>query len=57
MGAIEIMSTLARHVDDAETLADDEFWTVASASKPALCNLLARISKLQQTVQMAARSR
>jgi hypothetical protein len=31
--------------------------TVASASKPALCNLLARISKLQQTVQMAARSK
>lgn len=55
MSTIEVMTTLSRHVDEAETLADAEFFTVASASKPALCNLLSRLQRLQQTIEMAAR--
>ena len=47
------MTAISRHVDGLEVLVDDD--TIANASPDALCNLLARLSRVQRTIEMAAR--
>ena len=47
------MTAISRHVDGLEVLVDDD--TIANASPVALCNLLARLRRVQRTIEMAAR--
>tara|TARA_R110000868_G_scaffold25115_1_gene98141 strand:- start:628 stop:798 length:171 start_codon:yes stop_codon:yes gene_type:complete len=47
------MTAISRHVDGLEVLVDDD--TIANASPVALCNLLARLSRVQRTIESAAR--
>ena len=53
--AEQIMAILSHRIDDMEGLADAEFFTIAEASKPALCNLLTRLARLHETIAMCAR--
>lgn len=48
------LSQLSQHVDAMEVLTDREFFSIADASPLALDNLRARLSRLQQTIEMAA---
>ena len=52
--AIPHISKLSHLMDDMEQLADDEFFTIAHGSPQALGNLLARLERLQLTIEMAA---
>lgn len=45
---------LSQHLDAMEALADAEFFTLASGSPQALDNLLARLARLQLTIELAA---
>ena len=47
------MTAISRHVDGLEVLVDDD--TIANASPLALSNLLARLNRVQQTIESAAR--
>lgn len=47
------LSAISRHVDDLETLVDGD--CLAHARPQALSNLLARLSRLQRTIEAAAR--
>jgi len=53
--AIARISQMAHHVDAMEELAEREFFTIAGGSPLALANLQARLARLQQTIEMAAR--
>lgn len=48
------IAELSHHIDAAEQLADQEFFTIAQGSPQALDNLRARLLRLQQTIEMAA---
>ena len=50
----QTLTQLSRHVDAAEQLADAELFSIAQSSPLALGNLLARLGRLQQTIEMAA---
>ena len=52
--AIPHISKLSQHMDDMEQLADDQFFTIAHGSPQALGNLLARLERLQLTIELAA---
>ena len=54
VAAEQQLAQLSHHVDAAEELANREFFTLANASPLALRNLLARLARLQQTIEMAA---
>jgi ABC-type transporter Mla subunit MlaD len=51
------VSTLSRHVDAIEAHVDDvlTFFSLAEANPQALSNLLARLQRVQQTIETAAR--
>jgi hypothetical protein len=48
------ISQLSQHVDALEELTEGEFFTIAAGSPLALGNLLARLTRLQHTIEMAA---
>lgn len=48
------IAQLSQHVDAMEALADDEFFSITEASPLALANLLARLRRLEQTIEIAA---
>ena len=52
--AITHIAKLSQHMDDMEQLADAEFFTIACGSPQALGNLLARLERLQLTIELAA---
>ena len=52
--AISHISALSQHMDDMEQLADEQFFTIAHGSPQALSNLLARLERLQLTIELAA---
>lgn len=54
LAAITHISQLSKHMDAMETLADDQFFTLAHGSPQALDNLLARLQRLQLTIELAA---
>jgi len=51
---LQHISEIAHHVDALEELTDREFFSIAQSSPLALHNLLARLTRLQQTIQLAA---
>jgi hypothetical protein len=55
MTPIQALGQLSHHVDAMERLSDREFFTIASGNPLALNNLLARLRRLEQTIEMAAR--
>jgi hypothetical protein len=48
------LSQLSHHIDAAEEIAEAQFFTIANGSPLALRNLLARLARLQQTIEVAA---
>ncbi len=52
--ALQRISEISHHVDALEEIAEREFFTIAQGSPQALDNLLARLGRVQQTIQMAA---
>lgn len=52
--AEHVTTQLSHHVDEMEQLADSEYWTLAGGSPLALNNLLARLQRLQETIELAA---
>ena len=52
--AIPHVSQLSQLMDAMESLADDEFFTISHGSPQALGNLLARLERLQLTIELAA---
>ena len=52
--AIPHISKLSHLMDDMEQLADEQFFTIACGSPQALGNLLARLERLQLTIELAA---
>ncbi len=53
--ALRPLAALSHHVDAMEALADDEFFSIVNGSPQALSNLLARLRRLEQTIEIAAR--
>ncbi len=53
--ALRPLAALSQHVDAMEALADDEFFSIVNGSPQALDNLLARLRRLEQTIEIAAR--
>ncbi len=51
-----ILSTISHHVDDLEDTLYKSTTTLANAPRPALDNLRARLARLQQLIEEAARS-
>jgi len=45
---------LSQHLDAMESITDDQFFTLASGSPQALDSLLARLARLQLTIELAA---
>ena len=52
--ALQHISEISHHVDALEDLTEREFFSIAQSSPLALGNLLARLARLQQTIEMAA---
>ena len=50
------LSTISHHVDDLEDTLYKSTTTLANAPRPALDNLRARLARLQQLIEEAARS-
>lgn len=50
------LSTISHHVDDLEDTLYKSTTTLADAPRPALDNLIARLARLHQLVEEAARS-
>lgn len=48
------IAQLSQHLDAMETLADNEFFSLAGGSPQALENVLARLQRLQLTIELAA---
>ena len=48
------LAKLSHHMDEMETLADDQFFAIAHGSPQALDNLLARLDRLKLTIELAA---
>lgn len=55
MTTIQAMALASQHVDALEALADTEAATLAQGTPQALDNLLARLRRLQTTIESAAR--
>ena len=51
----QAMTRLSHCVDAMEALADQQLAAIAQGSPQALSNLLARLNRLQATIQSAAR--
>jgi hypothetical protein len=51
----QAMTQFSRHVDSLESLADEQLSAIAQGSPQALSNLLARLTRLQHTIEIAAR--
>jgi hypothetical protein len=51
----QAMTCLSHHVDAMEALTDEQLSAIAQGSPQALNNLLARLTRLQHTIQSAAR--
>ena len=51
------VTVLSQHVDAIEAHVDETltFWSLAEANPQALSNLLARLQRVQQTIEIAAR--
>jgi len=48
------ITQISHHIDAAEEIAEAEFFTISGASPLALENLLARLKRLQSTIEIFA---